>query len=71
MAEDDREMLQEKSWREGVRATCPNCNAPLANNAKFCPEFGTKIAAAAFCTECGAKLQPGAKFCGECGAKQG
>jgi ribosomal protein L40E len=70
MAEEDREMLQEKSWREGVRATCPNCNAPLANNAKFCPKCGTKIAAVAFCSECGAKLPPDAKFCGECGAKQ-
>lgn len=71
MAEEDREMLQEKSWREGVRATCPNCNAPLATNAKFCPECGAKIAATAFCTECGAKLQPGTKYCPECGAKQG
>jgi len=69
MAEEDREMLQEKSWREGVRATCPNCNAPLAKNVKFCPECGTKIKSEAFCTECGAKLQPGAKFCAECGAK--
>jgi membrane protease subunit (stomatin/prohibitin family) len=69
VAEEDREMLQEKSWREGVRATCPNCNAPLAKNVKFCPECGTKIKSEAFCTECGAKLQPGAKFCAECGAK--
>jgi membrane protease subunit (stomatin/prohibitin family) len=69
MAEEDREMLKEKSWREGVRATCPKCNAPLAKNAKFCPECGTKIKAEAFCAECGAKLQPSAKFCPECGAK--
>ena len=39
----DRQMLTEKSWREGVRATCPSCNAPLATNAKFCPECGAKI----------------------------
>jgi hypothetical protein len=69
MAEEDREMLQEKSWRKGVRATCPNCNAPLANNAKFCPECGTKIDAQAQCAKCGAKLAPNAKFCAECGAK--
>jgi len=69
MAEEDREMLQEKSWRKGVRATCPNCNAPLANNAKFCPECGTKIDAQAKCVECGAKLAPNAKFCAECGTK--
>jgi membrane protease subunit (stomatin/prohibitin family) len=69
MAEEDREMLTEKSWRKGVRATCPNCNAPLANNAKFCPECGTKIESQAHCIECGAKLAPNAKFCAECGAK--
>jgi membrane protease subunit (stomatin/prohibitin family) len=71
MAEEDRQMLQEKSWRKGIRATCPNCNAPLANNAKFCPECGTKIEAQAHCIECGAKLAPNAKFCAECGAKVG
>ncbi len=69
MAEEDREMLKEKSWREGVRASCPNCEAPLANNAKFCPECGTKIKAEQFCAECGSKLLPNAKFCPECGTK--
>lgn len=69
VAEEDREMLQEKSWRDGVRATCPNCNAPLAANVKFCPECGAKIQAQAHCTQCGSKLSPGSKFCGECGAK--
>lgn len=69
MAEEDREMLKEKSWREGVRATCPKCNAPLAANAKFCPECGAKIKAEAHCTQCGAKLKAGAKFCADCGAK--
>jgi len=69
MAEEDREMLKEKSWREGVRATCPECNAPLATNAKFCPECGAKIQAQAHCTQCGTKLSPGAKFCPECGAR--
>jgi hypothetical protein len=70
MAEEDRQMLTEKSWREGVRATCPSCNAPLATNAKFCPECGAKVqGAGGFCKECGAKLEPGAKFCAECGTK--
>lgn len=71
MAEEDREMLQEKSWRAGVKASCPNCEAPLAQNVKFCPECGHKIASASHCTECGAKLTPGAKFCPECGTKTG
>jgi membrane protease subunit (stomatin/prohibitin family) len=69
VAEEDREMLQEKSWREGVRATCPSCNAPLAAKARFCPECGAKIEAGAHCTGCGAKLSPASKFCAECGQK--
>jgi predicted amidophosphoribosyltransferase len=70
MAEGDREMLKEESWREGVRATCPQCNAPLDGKPKFCPECGAAISAEKFCTGCGAKLKPGAKFCADCGAKQ-
>lgn len=71
VAEEDREMLQEKSWRAGARATCPECNAPLDKNAKFCPECGAKIKKETFCKECGAKLAPEAKFCIECGTKVG
>jgi len=71
VAESDREMLKDESWRAGVRATCPNCNAPLAKNVKFCPECGTAIQADKFCTKCGAKLAADAKFCPECGTKQG
>jgi len=69
VAEEDREMLKEESWRAGVRATCPNCNAPLAANVKFCQECGAKIQPQKHCTQCGAALSPGTKFCGECGAK--
>lgn len=71
MAEEDRQMLKEESWRAGVRASCPNCNAPLAANVKFCPECGAKIQGQAHCTQCGAKLDPGVKFCAECGTKVG
>jgi len=69
MAEEDRAMLKEKSWREGVRATCPSCEAPLPAKVQFCPECGEKILAEKHCTECGAKLASTAKFCGDCGAK--
>jgi membrane protease subunit (stomatin/prohibitin family) len=71
MAEEDREKLEEKSWRKGVRATCPECNAPLPANVKFCPDCGAKIQVEAHCTECGAKIPKGAKFCAECGHKVG
>jgi membrane protease subunit (stomatin/prohibitin family) len=69
VAEEDLAMLKEDSWREGVRATCPSCGAPLATNTKFCPECGAKIKSTAFCTQCGAELAAGVKFCGECGTK--
>jgi hypothetical protein len=69
VAESDRKMLTETSWREGTRATCPECNAPLAEKVKFCPECGAKILGKPFCAECGAELKTGAKFCAECGMK--
>jgi membrane protease subunit (stomatin/prohibitin family) len=52
-----------------TKASCPSCNAPLAANAKFCPECGYKLQDKKFCAECGAGLTPGAKFCPECGTK--
>jgi len=69
VAEEDREMLKEKNWREGVRATCPACNAPLPAKVKFCPKCGAKIAIENHCVKCGARLSPDAKFCAECGTK--
>lgn len=71
VAESDREMLKEQSWRAGVRATCPSCQAPLEANKKFCGECGAQIQQQKHCTDCGAVLIPGKKFCGECGAKSG
>jgi len=71
MAEEDREMLKEQSWREGIQASCPKCETPLQTNTKFCPNCGANLKAASHCTECGAKLSPGAKFCPECGTKVG
>jgi len=68
MAEEDKKLGKE-NWRETIRATCPKCEAPLATNAKFCPECGEPVKKAAHCSQCGAKLTPGAKFCPECGAK--
>lgn len=69
MAEEDKH-LTEEDWREGIRANCPKCEAPLAKNAKFCPECGAKIREKLFCTECGAEISAEAKFCPECGKKR-
>lgn len=68
MSAEDKK-LSESNWRETIVASCPKCQAPLATNAKFCPECGADLKAAGTCAGCGAQLQPGAKFCAECGAK--
>ncbi len=68
MAEEDKK-LDQKVWREGIRATCPQCEAPLANNIKFCPECGARIKENTQCPSCGSKVTPGSKFCPECGDK--
>lgn len=57
-------------WRKGIRATRPQCKAPLNQNVKFCPECGANTKTGAFCTKCGAKMSAGAKFCGEYGEKR-
>jgi membrane protease subunit (stomatin/prohibitin family) len=67
--DDEKIVTDKKTWQQGVSASCPSCHAPLAANAKFCPECGAKISAEKFCAECGAKLAAGAKFCPECGTK--
>jgi len=68
MAEEDKKLGKEH-WREGITASCPQCEAPLASNAKFCPECGAKLKTSIQCKACKAKLTPGAKFCPECGEK--
>lgn len=53
---------------------CPNCQQPLADDARFCPACGNAmpvVAAAAtpaFCPQCGSPMEEGSKFCTECGA---
>lgn len=68
MAEEDKKLGTE-FWREGITATCPNCEKPLAANAKFCPECGYSLKPKDKCPKCGAKLLPNSKFCAECGEK--
>src|SRR5690606_14750226 len=45
---------------------CPNCQATIPANSRFCPECGTNLAAKV-CPECNTSNQPGAKFCTNCG----
>lgn len=68
MAEEDKKLSAE-NWRQNIRASCPRCEAPLASNAKFCPECGEKLKVSSNCPACGAKINPGSKFCAACGEK--
>ncbi len=68
MSDEDRK-LGAKNWEETIRATCPQCEKPLASNAKFCPECGFQLVQKKFCSQCGATNTTGAKFCAECGEK--
>ena len=47
--------------------SCPNCNAVLHNNPKFCPNCGHSLKNV--CPDCGAEVKASAKFCPECGRK--
>ncbi len=68
MSEEDKK-LAAGNWRENIRASCPECEAPMPSNAKFCPECGAQLKAKTECPNCGEKFTPGAKFCPECGQK--
>ena len=48
---------------------CPNCNAELPNQAKFCSFCGKQMNAEIDCPKCGAKFPKGTVFCMECGTK--
>ena len=51
---------------------CSECNAEIADNAKFCPVCGTKVEKekpVKICPNCGEVLKEGAKFCAKCGCK--
>ncbi len=51
---------------------CSECNAEIADNAKFCPKCGAKVekeVPVKNCLNCGEVLKDGAKFCAKCGCK--
>ena len=51
------------------RCINPNCGVELDDNAKFCPECGTKQPTEKKCPKCGTVMAEKAKFCPECGFK--
>ena len=68
MSDEDKK-ISAGDWKETVRASCPECEAPRTNNAKFCPECGAKLKTSSNCPGCGFELKSKAKFCPECGEK--
>lgn len=50
---------------------CPNCQAKIPANSKFCPECGKPVAQTVECPQCHQQNPAGAKFCANCGTKLG
>ena len=48
---------------------CPNCNAQIADDSRFCSECGKEITQANVCPHCGASVGEGDAFCQNCGKK--
>lgn len=47
---------------------CSQCNALVPDNSKFCPDCGSRFAAATLsCSRCGEHQPAGSKFCASCG----
>lgn len=49
--------------------TCPQCHAPINDDAKFCPVCGMAIEEKK-CINCSSPISADAKFCAKCGADQ-
>ena len=50
---------------------CPDCQHPVPNGAKFCPDCGHQLLIFQQCSQCGKNLPPHGKFCTHCGQPVG
>ena len=50
---------------------CPECQNPVPQTARFCPQCGHQQVVFQQCAKCGKNLTPGAKFCSRCGQPAG
>ena len=46
---------------------CPNCNAQIADDSRFCTECGKEIPQGTVCSHCGASINENDSFCPNCG----
>lgn len=65
--EDENKEEEEEFINQESKNKCPNCNAEIPDDAKFCPECGYKIDSKINCPKCGTELQENEIFCPECG----
>ena len=56
-----------KPREEPTAVNCPDCNHPIAVDAKFCPQCGHQLLVFNQCSKCAKNLTPNAKFCSRCG----
>jgi len=61
-----KEIIQETENSDPA-VNCPQCNAKLMPDDKFCTECGAKIGNIKNCPKCSAPIPEGTKFCTECG----
>ena len=50
---------------------CPDCEAAIAKESKFCPQCGHQQLVYDQCIHCGKNLTPNARFCSKCGHATG
>jgi membrane protease subunit (stomatin/prohibitin family) len=59
------------SLKAGEILKCPDCQHPVPNGAKFCPDCGHQLLIFQQCSQCGKNLPPNGKFCTQCGQPVG
>jgi len=52
---------------QAAALSCPDCQQPVGEDAKFCPHCGHQLLVFHQCVKCGKNLSPNAKFCSRCG----
>lgn len=69
MTQKTAQQATQPAQQDGTQSEslCPQCQAKIPTDSKFCNHCGAKIDEAAYCSSCGAKVSADSKFCGQCG----